>query len=148
MSSSCHGKSFASISLPMPKIEKIFLRVPLSLKERWQAAVDETRAPQNQAGIALVEFFLSLSRHQKADLLSGNLEVPDVSDGIGLLDAWEALPGSDQEFVFEQITRAMKPKSDIQPVHDVPPNLKAAAAKVIVDVDRPAREKAKGKRGE
>ncbi len=40
------------------------------------------------------------------------------------------------------------PPSDIQPVHDVPPNLKAAAAKVIVDVDRPAREKAKGKRGE
>lgn len=36
----------------------------------------------------------------------------------------------------------------IEPVHDVPSNLKAAAAKVIVDVDRPAREKAKGKRGE
>ena len=31
----------------------------------------------------------------------------------------------------------------IEPVHDVPPNLKAAASKVIVDVDRPEKVKRK-----
>lgn len=92
----------------MAKIEKIFLRVNLDLKERWQAAVDETKAPQNQVGKALVEFFLSLTRHEKADLLAGNLRIPDVSDGIGLLSAWEDLPSSDQEFVYEQIVKQMK----------------------------------------
>lgn len=130
MSSICSGKSFASMRLPMPKIEKIFLRVPPALKERWQAAVDETKAPQNQAGIALVEFFLSLSRHQKADLLSGNLEVPDVSDGVGLFYAWEDLPQSDQEFVFEQIARAMKASgsASVKIERDKPRAVKDAAS--------------------
>lgn len=50
--------------------------------------------------------------------------------------------------LYGSVRSQVKGERVIEPVHDVPPNLKAAAAKVIVDVDRPAREKAKGKRGE
>lgn len=87
MSSICSPKSCDSIDLHMAiKFEKIFLRVSPGLKEKWVSVVDETRAPQNQVGEALVEWFISLDRYQRADVLAGKF-VPSK-----ILPSQSALP--------------------------------------------------------